>query len=222
MNYFQKIQTLGNKIATNLQTMGVSASFNDGGLTLADKILRIQHFHDGLRLYANKYTAQTGDTVNLYALLLNDRKPVSNEIVLFSGIGGVRTETYYGDTYTVYTVFGEGEMICSPGKFTFMQGEPTMGIGESINSSIFKIIGSTLFIDDYPSSAYGFDYDPTQPLEIWITSTITSNTFDFVETATTGTNGIATKSYTCTSTGTKEIYVTSDTLQSLPIEIEIS
>lgn len=81
--HYEKIQALGNRMASNLETMGVSASFNDGGLTLADKILQIQHFNDGLLLYADKNIIQTGDTVNLYALLLEDGIPQSNAEIEF-------------------------------------------------------------------------------------------------------------------------------------------
>lgn len=81
--HIQKIQALGNRMATNLTAMGVSASFGDGGLTLADKILQIQHFTDGLLLYADKSIIQINDTANFYALLLKDGYPQSNEEIKF-------------------------------------------------------------------------------------------------------------------------------------------
>lgn len=81
--HYEKIQALGNRMASNLETMGVSASFSDGGLTLADKILQIQHFTDGLLLWADKDIIQTGDTVNFCALLLDDGKAVSGETIFF-------------------------------------------------------------------------------------------------------------------------------------------
>lgn len=82
--HYEKIQALGNRMASNLETMGVSASFGDGGLTLADKILEIkQGFTDGLLLWANKNIIQTGDSVNFCALLLEDKKGVSGETIVF-------------------------------------------------------------------------------------------------------------------------------------------
>ena len=51
-----------------------------------------------------------GESATVTATLLNHNSPVSGETVLFSGIGGVRTETYQSDSYTVYTVYGEGKI----------------------------------------------------------------------------------------------------------------
>ena len=96
--HYEKIQALGNRMASNLETMGVSASFNDGGLTLADKILQIHHFTEGLLLYGDKDIIQTGGTANFYALLLKDGKAVSGEIVIFDGLYGEQVITTVEDT----------------------------------------------------------------------------------------------------------------------------
>ena len=42
--HIEKIQALGNKMVENLNKQGVSASFEDGGMTLANKILDIKPF----------------------------------------------------------------------------------------------------------------------------------------------------------------------------------
>lgn len=84
--HYQKIQALGNKMVSNLESMGVSANFNDGGMTLADKILEIQHFDNGLKLYADKNIGQIGDKINLYALVLKDNIAQSGKTILFKGL----------------------------------------------------------------------------------------------------------------------------------------
>ena len=69
---YQNIQTLGNKMATNLTTMGVPSTFNEGGLTLADKILEIEKFNNGLLLSADKNIGQNTDTIHLTAMLIQN------------------------------------------------------------------------------------------------------------------------------------------------------
>lgn len=64
MTHIDNIKALGNRMVTNLNAMGVSAEFNDGGITLADKILWIGK---SLTLTADKEIVTTGDTVELTA-----------------------------------------------------------------------------------------------------------------------------------------------------------
>lgn len=82
---YQNIQALGNRIVTNLGKMGVSAEFADGGLTLADKILEINRFTDGLLLSADKDLDQSGNTIKFTALYLENGKTVSGKEVFFDG-----------------------------------------------------------------------------------------------------------------------------------------
>jgi len=79
--HYEKIQALGNRMASNLETMGVSASFSDGGLTLADKILEIQHQTKGIILSADKSIEQKGTTQNpnkvtLSALVIDENEHI--------------------------------------------------------------------------------------------------------------------------------------------------
>ena len=53
--HIEKIQALGNKMVENLNKQGVSASFEDGGMTLANKILDIKPFTTTISL-ASDYT----------------------------------------------------------------------------------------------------------------------------------------------------------------------
>ena len=51
--HIEKIQALGNKMVENLNKQGVSASFEDGGMTLANKILDIKPFTTTISLSAD-------------------------------------------------------------------------------------------------------------------------------------------------------------------------
>lgn len=69
---YQNIQTLGNRMVTNLTAKGVSAQFSDGGLTLADKILDINQFNDGVFLASDKKIGQSSNTVHLSAMVVDN------------------------------------------------------------------------------------------------------------------------------------------------------
>ena len=59
-------------MVTNLAAKGVSAQFSDGGLTLADKILEINQFNDGVFLASDKKIAQSSNTVHLSAMVVDE------------------------------------------------------------------------------------------------------------------------------------------------------
>ena len=84
--HYQKIQALGNRMASNLETMGVSASFNDGGLTLADKILEINKFITGVLLSVDKPIEQSSNTINFTALVLKEGVAEAGKKVHFKGV----------------------------------------------------------------------------------------------------------------------------------------
>ena len=69
---YENIQALGNRMVSNLTAKGVSAQFSDGGLTLADKILDINAFNDGVFLASDKKIAQSSNTVHLSAMVVDD------------------------------------------------------------------------------------------------------------------------------------------------------
>lgn len=221
MTFIGTYQGRKSLFAEKLVNKGVSASGTDGLTTLINKIDDIQHFDSGLTLYADKSIAQSSDTVNLYALLLNNGKPVSGETVLFKGIGGVRTDTYNSDPYTVYTVFGEGKIDCAAGTWRVVQGTThieyttsnVFSLENTDSELIFKLNGTEIEISGLSS------IDLTEPFEIWVDSTVTSNSFSLVESATTGTNGVATFQYTCSGAGLKTITAESGTLVSQPYPV---
>lgn len=104
MTHIDNIIALGNKIVDNLNTMGVSASFNDGALTLADKILDIQtaDYSNILLLYADAKIISKDEALELYALYLQDGLPVSNETITFTvkDANDTIVETLTGTTNT--------------------------------------------------------------------------------------------------------------------------
>ena len=63
-------------MVSNLEAMGVSASFSDGGLTLADKILEIQHQTKGIILSADKSIEQNPNKVTLSALVIDENEHI--------------------------------------------------------------------------------------------------------------------------------------------------
>lgn len=219
--HYQKIQALGNRMASNLETMGVSASFNDGGLTLADKILQIQHFTDGLLLFADKKIEQVGttqspNTITLSALLIENGKAKSGETVMFYGNWNVRQEKISTQSYTVYTVDGDGEFSFTGIEIRVNQGvDYSVGLG---SASTFKItISNSTFsfaINGSSDTIYGFTYDSTKPLEIWIPIEATNISNKFGYSDTTDSSGIATCEYTCTGAGLKTITAESGTFVS--------
>ena len=82
---YENIQALGNKMVTNLNRMGVSAEFADGGLTLADKILEINN-NTGIWLSADKIIEQSSNTIKFTALVLKDGVSQVGKTVHFKGI----------------------------------------------------------------------------------------------------------------------------------------
>lgn len=218
--HYQKIQALGNRMASNLETMGVSASFNDGGLTLADKILMIQHFTNGLLLYGDKDIIQTSETVNLSAVLLKDGKAVSGETITFFQEIIPTTKIDTNVEYWCYTVDGDGE-ITFTGKTVglFQEGQQLYTTGWGSNGTIsVSISNSTLTVakDGTPLSPLSFTYDSSKPLEIWVnkTYTILTNTFGVIGTDTTDSSGVASVSYVGKGTGKLNIKCINGTLQS--------
>ena len=73
--------------AEKLEDKGVEASSSDGLTTLINKIDDIEEgFTEGLLLYAENNIVQKEDTVDLYALLLEEGKPLPNKTVDFIGL----------------------------------------------------------------------------------------------------------------------------------------
>lgn len=83
--HIEKIQALGNKMVENLNKQGVSASFEDGGMTLANKILDIKPFTTTISL-SSDYTD----------IPINARLPNGQPFIIHLD-GTLRAQ--YNDTY---------------------------------------------------------------------------------------------------------------------------
>ena len=71
MTHIDKVMAFGQRVADNLNTMGVEAELNDGALTLADKILDIgsDNLTTSLTLSSDAMEYYQYDTINLTATL---------------------------------------------------------------------------------------------------------------------------------------------------------
>lgn len=233
--HYQKIQALGNRMVSNLETMGVSASFSDGGLTLADKILQIQHFNDGLILYADKSIAQSSDTVNLYALFLKEGIAQSNKAVSFlenNNPIGSRTliedeDNFVGDSYEFSSIptLGEGEYVyldADHKAYLVKYGDSIElawessggGRGSAYGISKLSFKNGVLY---YVASGVSFSNNVSH-LDMSVIHPTIANV-SIKGSAVTDAKGIATLPYTCTGAGLKIITAESGTFVSEPYPV---
>ena len=82
------LSELGKTMASNLNDMDVEADVSDGLTTLADKILEVQHFTDGLLLVADNNYATTDETVNITAIVMQDGRTLSGKTVQWNLLDG--------------------------------------------------------------------------------------------------------------------------------------
>lgn len=223
--HYEKIQALGNRMASNLETMGVSASFSDGGLTLADKILQIQRFNSGLMVYADKDIAQSGNTVNISALLMKNGKAVSGERVILKGLNSevtvgstdVSINTDYMITLNTEATFNIRDSNNVYVIFMYYSNSWQIKIGSGSSTPIGD---GVVFIE---SGAVKY-YDSNNVLQtvsdftgaVMNSSNGANNTAYPIWVGTTGSDGVVSKSYTCSGAGLKTITAESGTLQSEP------
>lgn len=111
------LMELGETLASNLSNMGVNANANNGLTTLAEKILDINNFQNGLFIKTNDTITQTGDTLWIIAIPLNNNKLLSekNETVDFYLNGNTLIDSVSTDNWgiasTTLTGAGVGECI---------------------------------------------------------------------------------------------------------------
>ena len=227
--HYQKIQALGNRMAENLTIMGVPSQFDEGGLTLADKILEISSgITTGLLLYGDKKVAQSGDTVNLSMMVLEDGefKPNTN-VILHETILDKTYSAYssisksIGDNWviegpfeniisssdtsgTTITAWGNGKLTVSVGGATVYHDSEAGSISKiSYINKILSYNNKTVDLTEYNAS---FN----------VLSNVKAGRI-IVKTAyvlTTDTHGLATHAYTCSGSGLREFYATSGTFVS--------
>jgi len=224
--HYQKIQALGNRMASNLETMGVSASFNDGGLTLADKILQIQHFTSGLKVYADKSIAQSEDTVNVSALLMEDGKAVSGERVIFEGVDSEFTLNTNMNIATDYMIVLNTISI-SFGSSSNVQLRIIYANGSwmwQIDSGSWTTMGiNIIFIEDHAVKYYDTDNVlqtvPDYSAYLMSGSSGGPTVYPMSMIGVTNSSGVASVSYTCTGAGLLEVTAKSGSIQSEPYPV---
>jgi len=224
--HYEKIQALGNRMASNLETMGVSASFGDGGLTLADKILQIQRFTNGLLLYADKNIIQIDDTVNLYALLLEDGKAISGETIKFDFGTIVRSkqvslgDDLYDDYYVESSKTGSNYDSIGTGHSGFIQFNSStiktyvtsFSPEVTYNGEPFHIKNGVLTYKDTSDVERTIDVSAIDTSKAYAGAECTIH-YHWIE-ATTGSDGVATVSYTGKGTGLLNIKAVHGIIQS--------
>lgn len=228
--HYQKIQALGNRMAENLTIMGVPSQFDEGGLTLADKILEISgRVTSGIILYADKKIAQSGDTANLYALVLNDNIAVSGETVRFYSDIHLRSETcsqsdsLYDDYYTSSSKSGvQYDFIGSNDKYIRYNSTTINIFYGSQWSSDFRYTGEFHIKEGVLTYYDSGGVSHTVDVSMVDTTSINSNPitvyYNWVE-VTTEDDGVATYEYDCTGSGLREFYATSGTFVSEIYEV---
>lgn len=101
MSLNSSLQTLGQLMATNLQSKGVTANANDGLTTLANKILQVESTPiDNLKLTSDKNILSFYDNeycVLTATLLDSNGNGVSGEEIIFKANGGVLGTVITGD-----------------------------------------------------------------------------------------------------------------------------
>ena len=160
MSLNSSLQTLGQLMATNLQSKGVTANASDGLTTLANKILQVEStpIGDNLKLTSNKniLSFYNHEYCVLTATLLdNNGNGVSGEEIVFKANGGVLGTITTGDNgvaqYT-YQSTGVGDVtITAEG----MNLTKTLGIEDCIIANVNASYTGTSTSD----TVYSLGYD---------------------------------------------------------------
>ena len=236
MSLISTYQSRKSLFAEKLITKGVEASATDGLTTLINKIDDIpsEGFTDGLLLYADKKIAQSEDTVNLYALLLEDNVAVSGEKVKIYSDIYLRSETC-SSTDSLYDDYYASSSKSGLAQYDFI-GENSVGSpyirynSTTINifyggqqwSSDFRYTGEfhikegVLTYKDSEGVSHTVDVSMVDTTKV-PTNPITVH-YKWVE-VTTDSDGVASYEYDCTGSGLREFYATSGTFVSEPYSI---
>ena len=160
MSLNSSLQTLGQLMATNLQSKGVTANASDGLTTLANKILQVESTPIGnnLKLTSDKNILSFYDNehcVLTATLLDNNGNGVSGEEIVFKANGGLLDTVITGDNgvaqYT-YQSTGVGDVtITAEG----MNLTKTLGIEDCIIANVNASYTGTSTSD----TVYSLGYD---------------------------------------------------------------
>ena len=233
MSLISTYQSRKSLFAEKLITKGVEASATDGLTTLINKIDDIpsEGFTDGLLLYADKKIAQSEDTVNLYALLLEDNVAVSGEKVKIYSDIYLRSETcsstdsLYDDYYASSSKSGLAQYdFIGDGSPYIRYNSTTINIfyGGQQWSSDFRYTGEFHIKDGVLTYKDSQEVSHTVDVSMVDTTKVPSNPitvhYKWVE-VTTDSDGVASYEYDCTGSGLREFYATYGSIVSETYEV---
>ena len=220
--HYQKIQALGNRMAENLTIMGVPSQFDEGGLTLADKILQIQHFTNGVLLFADKLIEQSSNTIKFTALVLKDGVAQAGKTVHFKGLYSNKITITHdssnvdlGENGWIITLTGGRVRIGGIATgINIVKRSSGYYIGINSESSTPNLTGDYVYYDGSTKTLYS--NNDSLDISNWtgVDSIDFTNLYDTSETwgtvggvvelplyATTDSAGVATVTYTCSGAG---------------------
>ena len=231
--------------ANKLVSKGVSASSDDGLTTLIGKIDDIgDSFDTGILLSADKSVEQEGttqspNTINLSALVLENGnfKPGAT-VLLYESIldktytAGETLNLSIGSDWEIDLGTGANIWLCANGAtiaggdyILSLAGNYLTGYGgggyvisprELPGNGKLRLKNGVLYFGNSSLDLSSYNFTLTNLNKV----TEAGSVKVFTPTSlTTNSNGIATKSYTCTGVGKKEFYATCGTLQSEPYEV---
>ena len=231
MSLISTYQSRKSLFAEKLITKGVEASATDGLTTLINKIDDIQSFTEGLLLYADKKIGQSEDTVNLYALLLEDNVAVSGEKVKIYSDIYLRSETcpstdsLYDDYYASSSKSGgaQYDFIGSNNDTHIRYNSTTINIFYGDHwSSDFRYTGEFHIKDGVLTYKDSQEVSHTVDVSMVDTTKVPSNPitvhYKWVE-VTTDSDGVASYEYDCTGSGLREFYAAYGSIVSEPYEV---
>ena len=159
MSLNSSLQTLGQLMATNLQSKGVTANASDGLTTLANKILQVESSPLGYNLELtsdkNILSFYDNESCTLTATLLDSNGGVSGEEIVFKANGGVLGTVITGDNgvaqYTYQSTGGGDVTITAEG----MNLTKTLSIEDCIIANVNASYTGTSLSD----TVYSLGYD---------------------------------------------------------------
>ena len=222
--HYQKIQALGNRMAENLTIMGVPSQFDEGGLTLADKILEISgRVTSGILLYADKKIAQSGDEIKFTAVYIEDGKTVSGKEVIFHGADATaisksipdHVDTPVGVKYAINSIPTVNAYLDKDHSIILYRKEPGYVLvykGTQYRGTNFIMDNGIVKYTDLNNTPQTIDVSDCDTSVVYTTGTgFTITEYSIIIT---DDYGVATATYTCNGSGLKEVYATSGTFVS--------
>lgn len=229
MSLASTYQACKDLLASKLNAKGITASGSEGLTTLINKVGNLSA--DGLLLRGDHSVAQSGTTVNLTAVYMENGVVVPWKLVNFYGLKAASgtSKNLTGNTYnavgckyifttnpsgTVYLdregnvrLYSSGQAAFSP--ITLYVDDESVAVGTYGSSSISVEDGYITF-DNTVVDCREYDLSVIRPFSNYNGGVIS----DFGVFDTTDDNGVATATYTCTGAGKQTVKAISGSVQS--------